>query len=511
MREIDRRSLLVGGALLLGTAACSPRSPGSGEGEANVLPIPPLRDARQHRQFLALRAQSGTTAFHKGTPSRTLGYNGSYLGPTLRVHRGDDVTIAVTNALDVDTTVHWHGLLIPGELDGGPHQVIAPGATWQPTLPIRQPAATLLYHSHVHGLTAEQVYSGLAGVLLVSDDEERGLGLPSDYGVDDLPLVIQDRQFEDGRLVIPSGMMIAMQGRRGDTILVNGAPNAVARVPNRLVRLRLVNASNARVYDFSFSDRRSFHWIGTEGGLLERSVELQSLPLAPGQRAELLVSFADGRPVSLITGPDTDGSTMGMMDGMGEMGRTEGAGARSVLRFSPQPMSQTDASGAIPDLLVSRARPDAANVDQRRRLILNMGMGMGVGGGMGSDMEMGDGMGMGGQMGSGGGMAFAINGRPFAMDRIDERVKLGTTEIWEVSGEMMRHPIHIHGVHFDVLSRGGRAPDLLDQGPRDTVLAQEPVELLIRFDQPATNAPFMYHCHILEHEDNGMMGQFSVT
>lgn len=124
---------------------------------------------------------------------------------------------------------------------------------------------------------------------------------------------------------------------------------------------------------------------------------------------------------------------------------------------------------------------------------------------------MGGGMGMGGQMGSGGGMAFAINGRPFAMDRIDERVKLGATEIWEVSGEMMRHPIHIHGVHFDVLSRGGRAPDLLDQGPRDTVLVQEPVELLIRFDQPATKAPFMYHCHILEHEDHGMMGQFSVT
>lgn len=505
MVEIDRRSLLMGGVLLLGTAACSFRSADSAKGEANVLPIPPLMDARQQRQPLALRAQAGTTVFYKGRPSSTLGYNGSYLGPTLRVYRGDDVSVAITNALRVDTTVHWHGLLIPGELDGGPHQVIAPGATWRPTLPIRQPAATLLYHSHIHGLTAEQVYSGLAGVLLVSDDEERGLGLPSDYGVDDLPLVIQDRQFEDGLLVIPRGMMIAMQGRRGDTILVNGAPNAVARVPKRLVRLRLVNASNARVYDFSFSDRRSFHWIGTEGGLLERSVELQSLPLAPGQRAELLVSFADGRPVSLVTDPDTNDSMMGMMDGMDGMGRTEGpAGARFVLRFNPQPMAQSDASGAIPDLLVSRARPEAAKVDQRRRLVLNMGMGMGGG------TRMGGGMGMGGRMGSGD-MALAINGRSFDMNRIDERVKLGSTEIWEVSGEMMRHPIHIHGVHFDVLSRGGRAPALLDQGPRDTVLVQEPVELLIRFDQPARRVPFMYHCHILEHEDNGMMGQFSVT
>ena len=119
---------------------------------------------------------------------------------------------------------------------------------------------------------------------------------------------------------------------------------------------------------------------------------------------------------------------------------------------------------------------------------------------------------MGGMMGSGsGGGGLTINGKPFDMNRIDETVKLGSTEIWEVSGEMMRHPIHIHGVHFDVLTRGGGQPDVLDQGPRDTVLVKEPVELLIRFDQPAKSAPFMYHCHILEHEDNGMMGQFSVA
>ncbi|MFC7694736.1 multicopper oxidase family protein [Paeniroseomonas aquatica] len=184
-----------------------------------------MLDARQQGQVIALSAQAGRTSFYPGRPSDTLGYNGSYLGPTLRVHRGDEVKVAVTNRLSADTTVHWHGLLIPGELDGGPHQLIPPGTTWRPNLPVRQPAATLLYHSHVHGLTAEQVYSGLAGMLIVTDQEEQGLGLPSDYGVDDLPLLIQDRQFQDGRLVMPAGMMTAMQGRRGDTILVNGAPN----------------------------------------------------------------------------------------------------------------------------------------------------------------------------------------------------------------------------------------------------------------------------------------------
>lgn len=489
---LDRRSLLAGGTALFATAACSRSASTLDAKRQNLLPMPPLLDTRSNRSF-ALQVQSGTTSFYPGRPSDTLGYNGSYLGPTIRVRRGDDVAAAVTNGLKADTTVHWHGLLVPGELDGGPHQIIAPGATWRPTLPIRQPAATLLYHSHVHGLTAEQVYSGLAGALLVTDDEEQGLGLPSEYGVDDLPLIIQDRQFENGRLVMPGGMMVDMQGRRGDTILVNGAANSLAVVPNRLVRLRLVNASNARIYELSFADRRSFHWIGTEGGLLERAVALEAMTLAPGQRAELLVDFSDGRRTSLLTAADTNRPMMG---GMGMMGRGAGSAngdaPATVLRFEPRPLGQTGASSnAVPTLLASRAPRDASAVVRRRRLVLNMGMGM-----MGS---------------GGGGGGLTINGKSFDMNRIDETVKLGSTEIWEVSGEMMRHPIHIHGVHFDVLTRGGGRPDILDQGPRDTVLVKEPVELLIRFDHPAKTAPFMYHCHILEHEDNGMMGQFRVA
>jgi blue copper oxidase len=485
--QLDRRPLLVAGGLLAGSAACSRPLAGAGGTEEVALPIPRLFDARAMGQVINFRAQTGKTFFYPGRSSDTLGYNGGYLGPTLRVYRGDEVRVGVTNGLQADTTVHWHGLLIPGELDGSPHQIISPGATWRPTLPIRQPAATLFYHSHAPGLTAEQVYLGLAGLLLVTDEEEQGLGLPSAYGLDDLPVLIQDRQFQNGRLVVPQGMMIAMQGRRGDTILVNGAPNPLARVPNRLVRLRLVNGSNARIYELSFSDGRTFHWIGTDGGLLERSVALHAITLAPGQRAEILVDFADGKPVALITGPDTNVS-MGMMGG--GAGEASPSSTATILRFNPQPMAKAGARAIAPDLLVSRERPNPAGAVQRRRLVLNMGMG--------------------GMMGAGGGAALTINGKPFDMDRIDEQVRLGAVEIWEVSGETMRHPIHIHGVHFDVLSRNGGIPSVLDQGPRDTVLIKEPVELLIRFDQPAIKAPFMYHCHILEHEDNGMMGQFSV-
>jgi blue copper oxidase len=485
--EVNRRSLLVAGGLLVGAAACShPLAQAGGTGEV-ALPIPRLLDARAMGQAVNLKAQTGKTFFYPGRSSDTLGYNGGYLGPTMRVHRGDEVDVSVTNNLPTDTTVHWHGLLIPGELDGGPHQIISPGATWRPTLPIRQPAATLFYHSHAHGLTAQQVYRGLAGLLLVTDEEEQGLGLPSAYGLDDLPLIIQDRQFQNGKLVVPQGMMIAMQGRRGDTILVNGAPNPLASVPNRLVRLRLVNGSNARIYELSFSDGRNFHWIGTDGGLLERSVVLQAITLAPGQRAEILVDFADGKRVALITGPDANAS-MGMMgEAAGDAGRSSGA---TVLRFKPQPMPIVGAKAIAPDLLASRVRPDSARAVQRRRLVLNMGMG--------------------GMMGAGGGAALAINGKPFDIDRLDQQIRLGAIEIWEVSGETMSHPFHIHGVHFDVLSRNGGMPGVLDQGPRDTIVVKESVELLIGFEQPAIKAPFMYHCHILEHEDNGMMGQFSV-
>lgn len=496
-----RRNLLLGAASVAGAGVggyALRSGSAAARREPRPLQIPPLLDARKNGQSLSLKVQAGATEFFPGRASATLGYSGSYLGPTLRLHRGDEVEISVDNALDEGTTVHWHGLVVSGELDGGPHQLIRPGQTWRPVLPIRQPAATLFYHSHVHDRTAEQVYLGLAGVLLVTDETERSLGLPSEYGVDDLPLVIQDRQFEDGRLLVPAGMMTTMQGRRGDTILVNGTPDALARVPARRVRLRLVNGSNARIYRLSFEDERVFHWIASEGGLLEAPVELRSLSLAPGERAELLVDFSDGRPATLVTGTDANASMM--MGGMGRLRERLGgpfsSRRQAVLAFEPS--GGAGSATPVPSRLAERPAPDGSRATKRRRFVLNMGMGGMMGGGMGG--MRGGGMGIG-----------AINGRAFDLNRVDERVRLGDTEIWEVSGEMMAHPFHVHGVQFEVLSRAGRAPDLRDQGWRDTVLVREPVELLVRFTQPAVKAPFMYHCHILEHEDNGMMGQYAVT
>ena len=167
-------------------------------------------------------------------------------------------------------------------------------------------------------------------------------------------------------------------------------------------------------------------------------------------------------------------------------------GKAPVLVFEPGPAVAAAARKPIPLQLAKHERVDASRAVKRRRFTLDMGMG-----------------GMGGSAGMGGAGGLSINGRTFEMGRIDERVRLGDVEIWEVSSQLMEHPFHVHGVHLEVLRRGGGPAPIRDQGLRDTVLVKEPVELLVRFTQPAREAPFMYHCHILEHEDAGMMGQFA--
>jgi FtsP/CotA-like multicopper oxidase with cupredoxin domain len=475
----NRRSF-VQAAGLAGLAAALGRA---GAQESPALPVPPLLDARAARGPVELVAQAGQSEFLPGRSSATAGYNGAYLGPTLRVHSGDDVRFDVTNRLQEETTVHWHGLLVPSEVDGGPHNAIAPGARWRPTVPVRQPAATAWYHAHPHGRTGAQVYSGLAGMLIVTDAQEQALGLPSRYGVDDLPIVLQDKLFDrEQRLVYPLTHMTAMHGMHGNVLLVNGAAQPVAQVPAGPVRLRLLNAGNARLFDIAFDDGRAFHWIASEGGLLREPVALKRLSLAAGQRAEILVDFSDRRPARMLNLVPAQQRT------------------QPVMRFVPQ--GAPAAAPALPAKLAQWDSKAPAQAVRRRRIVLGSGgMGRGMGGGMGM-----------------GGMAshamHVIDGKPFDMGRIDQRVRLGDVEIWEVGvdGMVMMHPFHIHGVHFEVLRRGGQEPVVEDQGRRDTVIVDEPVELLVHFTQPASErAPFMYHCHILEHEDAGMMGQFTVA
>lgn len=491
---VMRRQFLAGSA----AAAAALVDPVSAFAQAprfeTFLPIPELRDARAQNGLIQLVAAEGRHAFVPGSPAKTYGFSAPYLGPVLRLRKGDDVQITVENKLDRDTTAHWHGVLVPAAVDGGPHVVIRPGSTWRPVFRIDQPETTAWYHAHPHSDTGRQVYMGLCGLVIIEDGTGERLGLPRNYGVDDLPIILQDRQLDrHGDLIYAAAGPSRMMGMRGDTFIVNGAIAPVARVPRGLVRLRLLNGANARNFDVRFDDGRAFHVIASDGGYLPAPVALKSLTIAPSERFEILVDFSNGEAVLFETAADDrtmQGMGGGMMRGMG--GDMLGSGAGTLMRFETD-SSMAVASRAVPRALVDLAASDPGRAMGHRRISLDMGPNMMRG--------MAGGRGMGPSLG--------INGRAYDMQRIDFDPKLGTTEIWEVTPNMMAHPFHIHGVFFRVLSIGGKPPAPHLAGNKDTILLDAPGQLLMTFTQLATrDSPFMFHCHILEHEDGGMMGQY---
>src|SRR3546814_800225 len=208
---------------------------------------------------------------------------------------GETVRINVTNRLTEPATLHWHGFHLPASADGGPHQPIEPGETWSPSFEVKQRASLFWYHSHTHRQTGPQVCHGLAGPIYVRDEASERLDLPNDYGIDDIPLIIQDRAFNtDGSFAYSTSMMNLMMGVTGDTLLVNGTIAPVFEAKSERLRLRLLNASNARFYRFGFDDGRRFHQIASDGGLLPQPHQPSSIELAPAERPELLVDVSDG-------------------------------------------------------------------------------------------------------------------------------------------------------------------------------------------------------------------------
>jgi blue copper oxidase len=473
---MKRRTVIFGGTALAvaGAGGLVFSRMGSGPlalSKRQRLAMPKMIDASFDGAF-ALDAGAGQTEFVPGIKSATAGFNQSYLGPVIRVRSGQEVAAAVTNRLAESVAIHWHGLVIPGEVDGGPHQAIPPGDTWRPTLPITQPPATVWYHAHTNRRTAAQVYSGLAGVMLIVDGHDRARGLPTEYGLDDLVLILQDRRFDDaGRMTYDPGMMDGMRGFRGNATLVNGMRDPVARVPAATVRLRLLNGSNARIYDLAFDDGRPMHLIGTDSGMLPQPLALERLRLAPAERAEVLVDFSSGRPAILASGPDRNNGGAGMMALMSGIhdGRSAMAGGSfPILAFQPDPGMPKNIT-AMPSAVGENAtRPGHAPVASRS---LTLDMMTGKAGGM---------MGGNGMMGG-----MGINGRSFDMQRIDQRIALGNIEKWTIRTSMLSHPFHIHGVRFQVLSENGKPPRAENTGWKDTVLVEDQVELLLEFTQRA--------------------------
>ena len=477
--------------------------------QGNPLRIPQLAEGEltnNSRQF-QLRLQRGSRNFFADTATATFGINGDYLGPTLRFRRNEAVSLHIQNGLGEPTTLHWHGFHLPTSADGGPHDVIAIGDTWNPQFTVVQFAGTFWYHSHMLNTAGEQVYKGLAGMIIVEDDEQQ-IELPSAYGVDDIPLLIQDRRFnDDGSFQYMSTYEDTVVGMRGDVILVNGTRQPYFVPTTKLVRFRLLNAANARTFVFAFSDGREFQQIASDGGCLETAVTMNQLELSPAERAEIVVDFSDGQDVRLISVgkvsnfPEFPGAMSVMM-------RSLNTQNFDILNIRGQGRLQD--SAPVPDRLASIYRLPEAAATNTRTFRLSMGAGMRSG----DDRGPGTGSRNGNGGGHGGGN-FSINGRRMDMNYINERIQFNTTEIWELTNNSpMMHPFHVHNGQFQVLDRNGQQPPANEMGWKDTVRvgSGELVRIIMRFtDFVDEKNPYMYHCHVLEHEDRGMMGQFLIV
>lgn len=437
-----------------------------------------------------LSLQDGKTEFFEGLLTDTSGINGSYLGPVLRMRSGETVQMRVTNNLGDTSTLHWHGMNVPAKADGGPHQVIKPGQTWSPEFRVHEVASTMWFHSHQLHETASQVWAGLAGMIVIDDDNSDGLNLPADYGVDDIPLVLQDRRFrQNGAMPYDVSTHDQMAGMTGNTPVINGTVAPHFGVTTEKLRIRLLNGANGSIYNLAFSDGRSFIQIASDGGLLAQPVAMSHLRLAPGERAEIIVNFVANETALLQSVAANTRSDMGMGMMMGEQTpQFELVEFRAGENLRP--------SANVPEHLASLPVVSQNDAVRTRRFLLEMpGMG---------PMRM---------LGLGGG--FTINGDGMDMQRIDEVVKMGEAEIWEIANAgPMAHPFHIHNTQFRILDRDRRPPAANEAGLKDTVVVNpgETVRVLVRFNNYTdTTRPYMYHCHILEHEDAGMMGQFTVV
>ena len=511
--DLKRRLLLQ--VLTLGTGAMSLSLRG-GNAFAGELPDVAIRlvaapDRAQIRPGTKTAVLRYTAQVVHGRPDAVRPSTG-YLGPTLELRGGERVRIEFVNHLDEPSIVHWHGMIVPERDDGHPRFVVGPGESYVYEFTVRNPAGTYLYHPHPHGRTGHQVYFGLAGLLIVRDEDERNAGLP--VGEQELALVIQDRRMgANNSLVFETSPADSMTGILGDTVLVNGAADAGFTVSRRPYRLRLANVSNARIYKLAWSDGRPMRVVATDGGLLSRRDGVQTRPfivLAPFQRMELIEDFGAreaGATVTLVSQRFQDPEAMGgmgghdaPMDGMSGMGGMDGmhgtgglqgtgGGPASTQGIELQVARFNIAAGA-PVHEPAPLLPDAAPLPKRGRIELHTRVAM--------NMTQG-----------------TLNGRVFQMTAVapDERLPLNEESVWtftgDTTGHAMPHPIHIHGVRFRVLERtAGAQADLrgglIDAGYHDTVLVfpSERVRLALA---PAERGLFMYHCHNLEHEDGGMM------
>jgi blue copper oxidase len=459
-----------------------------------------------HPQPLREGALSDVWAYAQRTASGQV-----QLNPTLFARSGGRLKVALENRLGDDTTIHWHGFAVDEANDGSGLHPVRHGESRTYDFEIRNRAGLYWYHAHPHGQTGMQVHKGLAGLVVVEDDEElvlqKALGLT--WGVDDLALSISDKQFGLRNKIVHE---VGADDWVGDKVLINWTPDPVFEARRGWLRLRLANTSNARLYCIGFDDedrkRLAFHLLGTDGGLLDRPYRMDSVFLGPGQRVDVLLDLSAHAPGELLMmrsvvydpmendvgiGPPEDFA----MEHPGAMPMGEDLGLM-LIRVTGKPGG---ASGTLPERLSTHAvgiREDAAR-RPFRLWIQDTGRWM-------------------------------INhwNHHLAHGKDVFEIARGSVERWDITNDMrsMPHPMHLHGFQFVVTGRAnspkqvstraidprGRTPQ--DTGLLDTVLIWpgETVSIQIDFSQPYTGRQrYMLHCHNLEHEDQGMMIGFAVT
>ncbi len=430
----------------------------------------PVSIDAQGRPVYELKQENATVEIIPGLQTDIIGYDGMTPGPTIRVQADQEVIVRQINESDVYTTTHLHGGHMPTGNDGHPVDLVAPGDSQDYFYTNKQLPTTLWYHDHAMDATGAHVWAGLAGFYIIEDRYERSLGLPS--GRREIPLVIQDRTFAaDGSLIYNN----TTTGELGDTILVNGAPYPYLKVSNNRYRFRILNGSNARVYNLVLSNGARFIQIGSDGGLLQAPVSRANMVVAPAERVDVIIDFGDAAIGDQIVLKNKAGS-----------GSTAEIMRFDVARRRPE-------FSVIPTVLRDMERLDpAASVETRRWEFSKI---------EGSDRP------------------WVINGLPYEENRVDAFPRLGTTEIWElVNKTTVGHPIHIHDIQWQILDINGRKPGPHDAGWKDTfkIPPNGTVRVIGRFDDYVGDpndikSAYMMHCHILEHEDRAMMNQFIVV
>jgi FtsP/CotA-like multicopper oxidase with cupredoxin domain len=455
----------------------------------------------------------------KGAPTKVLHYQAtlikgpkdtvvdiphSYLGSMIRLQKGQKVRINFHNALSQSSVVHWHGLHVPQVMDGHPQYAIESGETLVYEFEVMNRANMNMYHPHPHGATAKQVYFGLAGAVIVNDDEEAALDLPS--GEYEIPLVIQDKQFDsDNQLVYSPNRHQRMTGVTGDNILVNGQANFHLEVESRAYRLRVMNGSTSRIYKLAWDDGMPMTIIGVDGGLLEQPEVKPYVMLAPGERLDVWADFSARNEGSQLTLKSLAFSGVMPKMAMG-MNRSSLAVGSEYPICTIKVTRKVSESHKLPTKLAKIHRygiHETANPNNPLPISISE-----------SPMSM------------------LLNGRAYEFNHPlpSERVKMGSIvllEIFHAQSNMgmggmnmtMPHPIHLHGQQFEIMSRSisGDTSDydtvregFIDSGLKDTVLVMpmERIKMIKPFQD--FKGLYLYHCHNLEHEDMGMMREFLV-